>query len=188
MGIKDTLLYPALAGAQSTVDADAKPYMVMGGWIAGFVLLPLGLYFLIDGIRYQTMASTLAGGPSVPGRVEESGVAKRIDQDSEGTVTWYTPRIRYSYAVNGVAYRNEIVRIGLADYGYLVEKKAAEHAARYPAGAVVPVHYDPADPMVAALEAGQVGGGRKIFAGAIFVGLSLAAFVFAVWIGSLATS
>jgi hypothetical protein len=71
--------------------------------------------------------------------------------------------------------------MGLGDFGYVLEAQAREHVARYLVRARVPVRYDPADPSIAVLEAGQVGGDNKIVAGALCLVLGFGAFVFAIW-------
>ena len=81
----------------------------------------------------------------------------------------------------------EIIRIGLDATGYLLEKQAREHMARYWVGATVAVRYDPETPQRAVLETEHVDLTSRIFAGFIFVGLGIASAVFAVWIASLPT-
>jgi hypothetical protein len=176
---------PALA---DTVDTQAKPYLVGGGWLAALVFAALGFFFVRKGIRYRRTAEAVAAWPLTEGKVLESGVAKRVDKNVESAdITRYIPRVRYVYVVGGAALESDIIRIGLGDFGYTIEQTAREHAGRYPVGSKVLVRYDPADPQVAVLEAGQVGGAAKIFSGTIFLLLALSAIVFAVWTGGLQT-
>ncbi len=175
---------PALA--ESAVDAAAKPYMVAGGWLVGLVFLALGAFLVRKGIGYRRIAESISGWPVIGGKVIESGIKKRVDKSSEGPdITRYIPQVRYAYTVGGVVHEGATIRIGLADFGYAIEQRAREHVGRYPAGTAVSVRYDPANPKTAVLEAGQVGGGNKIFAGAIFLALAPGALVFAIWIGGL---
>jgi len=169
-----------------TVDAAAKPYVVGGGWLVGLALLAVGAFLIRKGIGYRQTAEAIAAWPFVDGKVIESSIKTRVDKSSDGPdITRYIPQVRYAYAVDGVAREGATIRIGLADFGYTIERWAREHVGRYPPGAAVPVRYDPANPHMAVLETGQVGGNNKIFAGAILLAVGLAALVFAIWIGGL---
>ncbi len=177
-------LEPALA--ESVVDAAAEPYMVGGGWLVGLVFLGLGAFWVRKGIGYRRTAESISGWPVIDGKVIESSIKRRVDKSSEGPdITRYIPQVRYAYMVGGVALEGVTIRIGLADFGYTIEQRARDHVGRYPAGTAVSVRYDPANPKMAVLEAGQVGGGNKIFAGSILLVLGLCALVFAIWIGGL---
>ncbi len=64
--------------------------------------------------------------------------------------TSYAPTIEYRYRVNNVDYTSRQIKLGVtmsASQAY-----AEKVAARYPKGGAVDVHYDPANPSVAALE------------------------------------
>jgi len=175
---------PALA---DTVDAAAKPYIVGGSWLVGLIFAAIGLFFVGKGVRYRRMASAMAAWPSAEGRVLASGVLTRVDRSGErGDLTRYIPQVRYAYAAGGKAHESDVVQVGLGDFGYAVEAQAREHAGRYPVGAKVKVRHDPADPAGAVLETGQVGGGRQIFAGTLFLLVGLGAIAVAIWVGTLA--
>jgi len=113
-------------------------------------------------------------------------VIKHVSRSQDEFDT-FVPRIRYEYVANRVRCEGEIIRIGLDEAGYLSEKQAREHMARYCVGATVAVRYDPETPQHAVLETGHVGLTSRIFAGLIFIGLGIAAVVFAVWIVILPT-
>jgi len=182
-GLFATSLRPAFA---DTVNAQAKPYLVGGGWIAAIFFLALGLFFILRGIRYRSVAQDVASWPTADATIISSGVAARVFRDAQGyNAKRYIPDMRYVYEIDGVRHENEVIQMGLADLGYMLETQARKHAARYPIGARVPVHYDPANSTIALLEAGQVGGTKKIVAGVLCLALGLGAFVFAIWTAGL---
>ena len=169
------------------VDAAAKPYMVGGGWIVALIFAGLGGLLLRKGIAYRRSAEAMSAWQTVEGEVLESTVRKRVDRGYDSAdITRYIPQVRYAYKLGGIAREGATIGVGLGDFGYTSEQQAREHAGRYPAGAQVVVRCDPQNPDVAVLEAGQVGGGNKVIAGAIFLLLGVCAAVFAIWIASLA--
>jgi hypothetical protein len=177
------LLRPALA---DTVDAEAKPYLVAGGCVAALAFAALGVFLLQKGLSLRRLANAAAGWPTTDGRVLECTVAKRLDKDGEGgEMTRYIPQVRYAYNAGGAPRQGSTIRLGLTEAGYMVERQARDHIARYAIGGAVPVRYNPENPGMAVLELGQVGGNGMLFAGAIFAALALAAVVFAAWIVGL---
>jgi Protein of unknown function (DUF3592) len=169
-----------------TIDAPAKPYLVGGGWLLGLIFAALGGFFVHMGIRYRRTAEAMSRWPLVDGEIIACAIKTRVDNQSEGpSITRYIPHVRYAYEVGGTMRVGETIRIGLSDFGYAIEQQAREHVGRYPVGATVPVRHDPADPGMAVLEPGQVGGGNKIFAGSIFLLVGLCMIVVAIWMGGL---
>lgn len=178
-----TLVRPALADA---VDARSKPYLVGGGWIVGFFFVALGLFYVWRGIRYRSVAQNIAGWPTADGTVIISAVVERVFRDAQGyNAKRYIPDVRYIFDVDGTGRENNVIQIGLGDLGYMLDKEAQEHVAKYPVHARVPVRYDPANPSIAVLEAGQVSGTNKIVAGTLYFVLGLGAVVFAIWTSGL---
>jgi hypothetical protein len=168
------------ARADAGVDAATKPNLVDGSWILGLFFVALGVHLLRRGLSYRRAAAAMSGWPVVDAKVIESRVEARPDEGGEGADR-YIPRVRYAYTVDGAARESTTIRIGLADLGYRRARQAREHAARYPAGARIAVRYDPADPTTAVLEAGQVGGVKRIVVGAIFLAAGVALIVLAIW-------
>jgi len=114
-------------------------------------------------------ARASADWPTTEGRI----TAAEIDHstDSEGDDS-YTPRVTYTYNVSGRSYENYTIKFG--ETSYSSERTANEILARYPVGQAVTVHFDPADPDRAVLEAGVSGGSYIVLSvGLIFVGVSL---------------
>ena len=65
-------------------------------------------------------------------------------------LTAYAPAVEYRYRVNEVDYVSRQIKLGLSVSSS--QAYAEKVAARYPKGGAVDVHYDPANPSVAALE------------------------------------
>lgn len=123
---------------------------LIGGIFAlvGAIILGVGAY-----VRARAQASK--GWPMVLGQVVSSRVTSSTS--SEGGTT-YEPDIHYAYDIGGRAYNSRRVAFG----GFTSTsnpRDAEKHTARYPAGAVVQVYYNPANPQDATLErrAGSAG-------------------------------
>jgi len=178
-----TLLRPAFA---DSVNAGAKLYLVAGGWIAGLFLTALSVFYIQKGVRYRSVSRSVAGWPTTNATVIVSAVVERVFRDAQGyNAKRYIPDVRYVYDVDGVRRENDVIKMGLGDLGYMLDKQARDHAGRYPVHARVPVYYDPANPTTAVLEVGQVSGTNKIVAGGLLFVLGLGAFVFAIWTSGL---
>ena len=175
---------PGHALAASVIDAAIKPYFVLGGLVAALVFLGIGMLISWAALGKRRTAELAMGWPTTDGRVIAAEVIKRASR-SQDEFDAFVPRVRYEYVANGVRREGEIVRIGLDETGYVSEKQAREHMARYSVGAAVAVRYDPETPQHAVLETGHVGVTSRIYAGFIFIGLGIASIVFAVWIASL---
>jgi len=89
--------------------------------------------------------------PTVPGAITASSVGTIATGGSTGGHD-FVPDIDYAYAISGHSYVGHRVRF------VAFARKSAEEAgavvALYPVNAAVTVHYDPADPASAVLEAG----------------------------------
>lgn len=139
------------------------------------VLAASALFFLIGaalswwGWSILQKARVSAEWPSVSGQITESNL--EFDRGGEDGDT-YTPRVSYSYTVNSVSYESYAIKFG--ENTYSSEREAQEILARYPAGQVVQVYYDPSDPDSAILEPGVSGGSYIVLSvGLLFVVLSL---------------
>ena len=179
-----TILAPGCALADSAIDRTAKPYFVLGGWLAALVFLGIGFVLLSKAIRYRRAAAAAVRWPVAEGVVLAVDVIKRMSK-SDDEFDSYIPRVSYAYTANSVTYEGDVIRIGLEDLGYIKEKQARDHMARYPVGAAIAVRYDPQNPLSAVLEIGQVGAARYLFAGTLLAGVGLGALVFAIWSMSL---
>lgn len=110
----------------------------------------MGVLMLLFFIASWRLSRRAADWPLVRGTVLSSGTEK-IQKDSDGrrSVT-HAPAIEYAYRVNDVDYVSRQVKLGVTMSAS--ESYAAGVAARYPKGATIDVHYDPANPSNAALE------------------------------------
>ncbi|GEP59231.1 DUF3592 domain-containing protein [Reyranella soli] len=109
-----------------------------------------GLLVLLFFIASWRLSRRAADWPLVRGSVLSSGT-ERIENRSDGrTTVTYAPAVEYGYRVNDVDYVGRQVKLGVTMSAS--ESYAAGVSARYPKGAVVDVHYDPANPTNAALE------------------------------------
>jgi hypothetical protein len=112
-----------------------------------------GLALLLLFIGMRRASQRAARWPSVRGTVVKSGVESfqtRVGGAKGTLTTMYRPAVEFSYSVHGRDYRCNQIKLmaelsGTQDYAERV-------AAKYPAGQLVDVHYDPADPGKAALE------------------------------------
>lgn len=176
------------AFAETYIDVDAQPYFVIGGWIAAAFFLGIGFILLWMGLRYRRLAAASVAWPTTQGTVISSEVSKRISRIEDNTFEYFLPEVRYSYNVVGVRREGNVIRIGLAENGYLTEVKARELVARFPVGATPPVRYDPRSQEIAALEIGQIGGTPKMIAGALLTSVGAGAVIFAIWSSIAPTS
>lgn len=117
------------------------------------------------GARLIARARAVRRWPSVDGVVETADPA-RPDDD-------LLPHIVFSYTVGGKTYRREVeFPAGTMPTPEL----SAAWLRRFPAGAHVPVYYDPQEPQLAVLERTAAGGDWLVFAlgvAAMLVGLFL---------------
>ena len=173
-----------VAFASTTVDADAKPYLVFGGVIAGIALFGFGLFLIYNGRNRGRIGRDSGHWPVADGKVLTSIVAKKSHPTAG---IFHVPRVHYSYAVAGKQYEGDVICPGIEQFGLGSELQAHAKADHYPVGKIVPVHYDPADPSVAVLETTQIGGARNVFGGAIAMVLGVFIFGLAVVISALPT-
>lgn len=109
-----------------------------------------GLAALLFCLAYRRRLNRANAWPVVPGEIVESRVEERGSLDSSPTRRTYVPIVEYRYTVGDNSYASRQVAIGLVVSG---SRAIAERVVgRYPVGAKVEVHFDPANPSEAALE------------------------------------
>lgn len=109
-----------------------------------------GLAALIFFLAYRRRLSRANAWPVILGEVVESRVEERGSLDSGPTRRTYVPVVEFRYEVGGHSYASRQVAVGLQVSG---SRAIADRVVgRYPVGAQVEVHYDPANPSEAALE------------------------------------
>jgi hypothetical protein len=173
------------AFANTTVDADAKPYIVLGGITVGLALFAFGLFLIKNGRNRRRIGQQSGNWPVADGKILTAIVAKK---SYPTTGIFHVPRVHYSYAVAGRQYQGDVICPGIEQFGLGSELQAQACIDRYPVGATVPVHYDPADPSVALLQATQIGGMRNIVGGSIALVLGVCIFGLGVFISTLGTT
>ena len=113
----------------------------------------MGLAALLMSFAFWRRNSRAASWPAVPGVISFSGVKETRSStgtDSNHRTMAYQPNVEYSYEVNAHSYVGRRIKLDVTVAG---SKAAAEAVvARYPVGAAVEVHYDPANPGDAAIE------------------------------------
>jgi hypothetical protein len=131
--------------------------MVIGVWL--IVAAPAMVPIMLQGWSRWRASAASPTWPTVAGTVASSRVDK-LDGSHWETI------VQYGYAVDGFRYSQANLSFGSGVSGD--QAKAQAWADRYPAGATVTVHYNPADPSVAVLEPGP---SRSGLYAAIFAGL-----------------
>ena len=116
--------------------------MLSFGLIGGIFLLLFGSYVKEDNQSKKW--------PSVPGKIISARVQKGKVYVSHGYQTRYTPKITYSYSVNGAEYEGD--RLGNGIFISRSRDSAKSWARKYPAHMVVTVYYNPDDPGKSVLE------------------------------------
>jgi hypothetical protein len=109
-----------------------------------------GLAALVFFLAYWRNLRRANAWPVVTGEIVESRVEERGSLDSGPTRRTYVPIVEFRYEVGCNSYASRQVAIGLQVSG---SRAIADRVVgRYPLGARVEVHYDPANPSEAALE------------------------------------
>ena len=141
-----------------------------GDWIGFSLITALGgvgaSYYLLDVVS----GSVAKRWPVVTGRVTSSTIEQTPGRFGPG----YKPRVKYTYAVDGVTYNGKRRRFD--DDDYALKSSASSRLGRYIPGAEILVHYDPGDPSCSVLEPGTEWRTYYsiVFLGALFlIGLGL---------------
>ena len=161
------------AFADTTVDADAKPYIVFGGIAVGLALFGLGLFMIKNGRDRRRVGKQSGDWPVADGKILTAVVARKWHPTAG---YYHVPRVHYSYAVAGKQYEGDVICPGIEQFGLGSELQAHARVDRYPVGSSVSVHYDPANPSLALLETTEIGGMRNIIGGAILLVLGICIF------------
>lgn len=111
-------------------------------------LLALGATMIVVSLRQSARAREARGWSRTEGRIVESRVERVVDE-SEENLDRTRFVIRYAYAAGGRTHESRQVWIG-SEAAHSAEDPA-RWVERFPAGAVVPVWFDPRDPGQAVL-------------------------------------
>ncbi len=135
----------------------------------------VALFLLIMALRSMRRATASQSWVQTSGQIIASTLeARRSHSSSGGYSTAYYPVVTYQYVVNGQMYQGSRINFG-SPIGSGFAGIAQRWLARFPAGATVPVYYNPNDPTQAVLER-SAGGSSKILLGvAVFILVMLVA-------------
>lgn len=132
--------------------------------------MAVALLFAVIGLGSTLKQRQSQGWPTTPGTVTYSSVDKHSDgrrKPGRKRTPTFTPSVHYSYTVSGVKYDG--YRITLI--GSPTDLNSARaHAGKYPVGANIQVHYNPANPSESILEPQDQGGSLTMLGmGLLFV-------------------
>jgi hypothetical protein len=119
------------------------------------LLVALGGFLLFKGLRNVQLAVESAKWPVTSGVVVSSETTRSVTRDerkNRSSVTFDTKTVIH-YAVNGHEYDTDVLHFGQT-LGSSDKSDAALQRLRYPAGAKVPVSYNPANPSVGVMKPG----------------------------------
>jgi hypothetical protein len=146
-GVMGSTIYLSCLTAGSPASDPYKPLYVGFLLAIGLGCLGAGLW-LIQRVRAFGVAST--GWPTAQGTIRASSVASYRTPGARQ----FMAKVAYDYVVSGKTYTGNRIRFGAhAD----AKENAQADAAKYAAGAVVPVHYAPMQPQTSTLEPGATG-------------------------------
>ena len=132
----------------------------MGGFTILVTTLPfviLALVFFYIAMRGRRASSITKKWPMAVGKVLHSDVELRRSHSSNGGYnTSYYPSVVYEYEVNGQRYQSNTLSPGM-EYGLGFRGRVEARVARYPAGGMVQVYYNPENPAQAVLEHSATG-------------------------------
>jgi len=146
--------------------------LVCGGFFF-ILILALGVYLVSFSVRSKKKAEASQGWPSVPGMILTSEVKRSMSTDDDGNTDYsYTPAVTYSYQVNGQPYESNLIAFG-GVVGHSNPAKAQEQLTPFPAGAQVPVFFNPQKPDEAVLSQKPGGAKMALIGGIICIALSI---------------
>lgn len=144
-----------LAAFSSTAPAWLEAHMthVRNSNLAVLTVL-MGLFAMMLSVGATLRSRRAAGWPRATGEITFSGIEANSASIGSGggrsTNKVFTPKIEYSYEVNGQSYLGHQIRLGMRQSGS--QAAARKVADRYSVGTKVEVMYDPTQPSRAALQ------------------------------------
>jgi hypothetical protein len=134
----------------------------------------LAVVFLAIAAWTIRAAKARRGWPSVRGTVTGGSIRQKTSGVGDEETVTLVPVVEFQYEAGSKTY--SATGPGLGEIGYGSRSRAEKVLARYPAGAAVEVHYNPAKPAQAFLESGNT-------LGWIMLGVGLAILAVAVVLG-----
>lgn len=153
-GMEQLTALPAVPPLISDMNGEAsfnarRPLPAASSLLFSLLFLAVGAAILGWGIHLtgQGLASRI--WPTVTGKIISSNVKESMDSDNR---LMYHAEVHYTYSVNGVTYANN--KVSLMSASSSDRSFSNQIVARYPAGEITQVSYDPAQPKTAVLERG----------------------------------
>ena len=136
-----------------TENALAAIVIISLGACLGLLFVGGGVFMIYLGRQSQKKADASQNWPSVNGTIQDVKAAKNYHSgaDDDINVDTYSPKLRYSYTVEGAGYSSDRIAFG---YGKTFNSESAALASlqKYSRGSVVTVYYNPENPNEAVLE------------------------------------
>jgi Protein of unknown function (DUF3592) len=141
----------------------------------GITFATIGAFFVAHGIQERLKGKESLSWPTTRGVIIEAEV-HRSEGNSKSRPT-YSPRVQYSYAVDGTEYMGK--RIRFAAIGSGDRSEAAAVVKKYAPSTSVEVAYKPDKPSESVLEPGQFGRSfGLILAGFVFMGFGIPVIIY----------
>lgn len=115
------------------------------GTLFTLAFIVVGILLIVRSVKDKNKSQESQSWPSILGKVIESRVDTSSTGGEEATVAMYKPYVKYEYAVGGVSYTGDKVKVGMTLSTSRVNP-ARELVARHPVGSEVRVFYNPANP------------------------------------------
>ena len=139
----------------------------------GIIAAGVSACLIVYGVNMLIKEKASRSWPVCQGTVISSDIEQesKIDSSKKKTVN-YRACVVYSYSVNGKTFISN--RIAFETYSTSQKRKALTIVNRYPAGEIITVYYDPANPNSAILEKGT---GNTVYPAIVIVIGCLCAFL-----------
>jgi hypothetical protein len=124
-----------------------KPLPAAGSLLFSLLFLTMGAAILGWGIHLTSQDLTSRTWPTAAGKIISSTVTESRDSEDHPI---YQAEVHYFYSVNGVTYANN--KVSFVSASSSDRSFSNRIVARYPAGKIAQVSYDPAQPKTAVLE------------------------------------
>jgi hypothetical protein len=146
---------------------------------------PISAWFWLSGRLYRDLARASQHWPTVSGKILVSEVQQYVPlatlfSSSSQSEYKYAPTVRYAFEVGGASYEGDTIKFGYMNGANPATE--AEVLEPYPVGAVVTVHYDPANPKQSVLDISQSYGTGRLWAAWIMAGLPFIAVALLWWL------
>lgn len=144
----------------------------------GYILIVLGVLWLVLGFRNLVTANASRSWKNAPGVVTKSYVRSSLSNEQNQTSHFY-PDINYEFLVDGNKYEGDERYAGSSNESYSNSLAAEEILTKFPVGKPVTVYYNPQQPKNCVLTPGVNQQGKKqVTQGVLFLLAGLAAVAY----------